>query len=81
MSMFSEDFATSNDLYAEVFGEQVTLVRGLTETVTSVTAQATLQIYSGTDDDGIDRPLMSDILELFFPSGDVPQFDGAVFAS
>ena len=79
--MFSEDFATSNDLFAEAFGEQVTLVRGLTETTTSVTAQVTVQIYSGTDDDGIGTTFEStdfvmDMDDYDFGEGPVTPRDG-----
>jgi hypothetical protein len=53
MSMFSDDFATANDLFAETFGEQVTLVRGATESAETVTAQVTAQTYSRGSDDRI----------------------------
>lgn len=57
MSQFSADFAAANDLLAEVFGEEVSLVRAGT-TVTGITAEVTQQEYQGEDDDGIQTMIL-----------------------
>lgn len=51
MSQFASDFAAANDLLAEAFGEEVTLVRGSTESG-AVTAQVFTQEYAGQSDEG-----------------------------
>jgi hypothetical protein len=63
MSMFSEDFNAANDLFAEAFGEQVSLVRGATESSGTVTAQVTMHSYSGENFDGLTTTVeMTDIV-------------------
>lgn len=53
MSRFAADFIAANDLFAEAFGEEVTLVRKGQSDVTGVTAQVITQTYDGEDDQGI----------------------------
>ena len=80
-SDFSADFATANDLFAETFGEQVTLVRGATEAASTVTAQVAMQDYSRGGDDRIVTTFEStdfviDIDDYDFGSGAVTPRSG-----
>ena len=52
MSQFDADFDAANDLLAEAYGEQVTLLRG-SATSGAVTAQVAKQDYKGESEDGI----------------------------
>ena len=79
--MFSEDFDLANNLFAEAFGEQVTLVRGTTETASTITAQVSMQTYAGEDSDGFTTTVemtdfVLDIDDYDFGSGAVTPRDG-----
>lgn len=74
-SAFDADFAAANDLLAEAFGGEVTLVRGSTET-SGVTAQMFINKYEGENDEGLTETIqvndfVLDRSDYAFGSGEV----------